>query len=563
MSAGASAAESPISQVDATEPDAFRRARRWWPWAPLAAAVVYAVALLATLRSFVAAIYSSADTVSAPYIGELYAHAPHGAQVVLGDIPWYTTLWFESLTRSFPAHRQLWELAPWIVAVLGIGLVGWSASKVAGRWAGMIVAVTLACSGPALLSLQFGLSVHALAYVHVCVLGAFGVLLAHQSGLIGGRRWMHTATLTAVVLVTGAGIASDKLVTVAGLVPFAVACAALAWLSSPTAARRIVASAAAVTVGSILLADVIGALMRHEHVVAASFPIGLSDWNKLANHAGLLVQSLTVLMNGDFGGADLSVRAVLSLTSAAILVLAAYWAARYVRGFARELVAQTRGTGGLTPQAATRAAYVTYWASSALILIFAYVFSTVAVDVNTKRYVVTIAYGIIALAAVASAGRTSTKLIATAGACIIVAASVTGLLGRDLQRQLTAHPSGAVASQLLRWARSEHLMYGYAGYWDAAPLTWEMHSQVQVYPVWTCPDGRSLCPFTLHRISSWYRPRAGARTFLVIDARQTAANTITSLSSVASLGKPEQTVTLQQLTILVYPYDIASRFETS
>jgi hypothetical protein len=550
--------------------NAVRWALRWWPWSPVFFAAVYAVALLATLGSVVAAIYSSADIASAPYIGELYAHAPHGAQVVLGNIPWYTTLWFESLTRSFPAHRVLWELAPWIFNLIGIGLVSWTASKVGDRWAAMIVAVTLACSGAGLLPILFASSVHALAYVHVCVLGAFTVLLASQSGLIGGRLWLHLATLTAVVVLTGAGIASDKLVTVGGLVPFAIASVTLALLSPGGAARRFAASGAAVTAGSIVTAEVIGAVMRHEHVVAAPFHIGFSPLNELAHHAGLLVQSLAVMMNGDLWGFGFSMTPALALLCAATLFLAAFAGARYSGVMVREIAAWHRSAGASTEQATTRAAYVSYWASSALVLSVAFVFSTVPVDVNAKRYVVTTAYAIVALAAVAAAGRTWTKAIATAGACAIVAGSAVNIVHRDIQRQLGAHPGSDVANQLRRWASSEHLVYGYAGYWDAAPLGWDTHTQVQVYPVWPLArcfgqlpkQSGHLCHSSFHQISSWYRPRVGARTFLVLDTRQLAANGI-GLVEIASLGKPEQIAKFQQLTVYVYPYDIAARFSAS
>src|SRR5258706_6370849 len=149
-------------------PVALRRVGwgRLWPWLPLVFAGVYFVVLLASLRSVVQAIYWSADVVSAPYIGELYPARGAGAHVVLGNIPWYTTLWFEELTRGLPAHREIWEGAPWLFSLFGVGLVAWSAGKAAGRWAAMVVAVAAGCAGPGLFTYPFARSQHAPHFVY-------------------------------------------------------------------------------------------------------------------------------------------------------------------------------------------------------------------------------------------------------------------------------------------------------------------------------------------------------------------------------------------------------------
>jgi hypothetical protein len=60
-------------------------------------------------------------------------------------------------------------------------------------------------------------------------------------------------------------------------------------------------------------------------------------------------------------------------------------------------------------------------------------------------------------------------------------------------------------------------------------------------------------------IPSWYVPRAGTRTFLVIDSDLSAVNGgMTAPPPV--FGEPTQTATFGQLTVYVYPYDIAAKF---
>src|SRR5205807_1843050 len=93
---------------------------RLWPWLPVLFAAAYVVLLASTFRSVVQGIYLSADFASAPYIGELYRQAPSGAEVVLANFPWYTTLWFEQATHWLPAHRQVWEVAPWVGSLIGV-----------------------------------------------------------------------------------------------------------------------------------------------------------------------------------------------------------------------------------------------------------------------------------------------------------------------------------------------------------------------------------------------------------------------------------------------------------
>ena len=111
------------------------RARRW-EWLVLAAAAfAYLVVLLARLRDLMAHNALNADSVSAPLIGELLHKAPDRREVLLGEFPWYQQLWFEQATRWAPAHRQLWELLPFGVALVAIALATWAVSRwrAAGR----------------------------------------------------------------------------------------------------------------------------------------------------------------------------------------------------------------------------------------------------------------------------------------------------------------------------------------------------------------------------------------------------------------------------------------------
>jgi hypothetical protein len=210
--------------------------------------------------------------------------------------------------------------------------------------------------------------------------------------------------------------------------------------------------------------------------------------------------------------------------------------------------------------------HIAYWSASAIALSAVWVFSTVPVDSDDKRYryLVTVAYAVVAVLVVGAARRTRSRALVTLGACVIVGASASSILHRDIQDGLAADfPQADAAAQLLRWARSQHLTLGYGDYWDAAPLTWETHEKVHVYPVNDCYTD-SVCPTGRPRISSWYLPKRGVRTFFVLDAKLIASAYGGGLTRpLPAFGKPTQIAHIDQFTLYVYPYDIAARFHTA
>ena len=542
-------------------PEAGRwsRAGDAWRWVPLACAAFYVVVLLATLRSLVASIYLNADNASAPDIGQLVSRAPHFAEIVLGNAPWYTALWFEQLTGGLPGHRTLWELAPWILTLIGIALVAWAAALVAGRSAGVIIALTCGCAGATLLPLQFGWAVHAVAYVHICVLGAFVVPLALRSGRI--RGWPFHVALTALVaVVTGLGMASDKLVIVGGLAPFVIAGAVLSYLTPPEVARRVLWSVLGVAVGASGVAVLATSAAHSADVVPAPFPISFAALGELPGHLADLVGSLAILANGDFSGDTPSLTSVLALLCAGAAVIGIYAALRSGRVFMRELAARgRRPDAGASSRAAALSAFLAFWAATAVLVSAAFVLTSVPKGLLSSRYVVTVGYAVVVIVAVTvanSAAAWRAALVAAGSSAIILAAGVS-LAQRQIQNKAYA-PTRPIATQLERFAAREHLTIGYAGYWDASPLTWELDARLRVYPVIQC--GAKLCPFPYHKISTWYLPRPLARTFFLVDSRLISEHAYGAITTVpSSWGPPAQVAHIGQLTVYVYPYNLAEK----
>jgi hypothetical protein len=234
-----------------------------------------------------------------------------------------------------------------------------------------------------------------------------------------------------------------------------------------------------------------------------------------------------------------------------VLALGAAIAGRHAYRWWTATPPAERPVGG---QPAARAAHIAFWGLSGALVSAAYVLSSVPIDRETARYLVTVGYAIVAVVAVVAVGPRARAAVAV-GACVLVAASAASVARRDIQSNPAGNPTGDVSGPLLHFARAQGLRYGYAGYLDSAPLSWQMKTEVQLYPVEPC--GRTLCPFGLHRISSWYEPRPNTRTMLVVDL---ALPSFGPTGPVAALGPPERTWRHGQLIVYVFGYDIAARF---
>jgi hypothetical protein len=513
---------------------------------PAGLLLAWVVLLFASFGGIVEVIYANADISSATVIGELFPKAPSGASTVLGYHPWYTTLWFELATRWVPFHRQVWEVGPWVAAVAGLLLVAWSTAKVAGRWAGWLVAVVLICASPRLLTIQFGSDLHGATAVNVCVLGAFLVLLVTHGGRIGSQV-THVLLCVLVSAVTAAGLSSDVLLVPAGLVPLVAAgIAQLRWTPG-TVGRRVALSASLVAAAAIAGAEIAIAAMHRVHVYTGAHTVAFVPWSDLLDNLLHYLQSLTDLFNGDFGGAAVTARSTLALACALVV------GAGLVVGLRMGLDQIERLQAARPATTAAREAYVTFWFLALALPSAAFVFLTLG-QVGLGRYLVASGYGVVALAVVGLGGRGyAGRVVLLAAACVLVTASVVSLAAGDIEANSGHYPRRDVARFLSTFAQGEGLKYGYAAYWVAAPLTWESRLRVEVYPVVPCPTPSGLCSYPWHEISSWYTPRPATRTFLVTDKRYGPG------VSDFHLADPAEVVSYGEYEVYVYGYDIASK----
>ena len=526
-----------------TDSRGIKRLLQLWPWAAVPFAAVYLVLLAVHFGQTIGGVYADADAASAPVIGALFGNGHAG--VVLGQLGWYSTLLFELATRGLPAHRQLWEATPYVMALAAVALTSWSVWRVAGRWAAGLTAVLMICAAPRTLQLLLSLDDHAPTWFTLALLGAFLVLLEAD-----GKRLPLALLLPLTVLIgaiAGSNAASDPLVIVAGFVPMVLAAGAcLMPTRGPNSIRT-----AAVTVGMLAVASGAFVLtvsaMSSLHVTTANNPntklFGTGD--QISTSFKLWWQSVATLGNGAFFGLRLSFTSGLEAACAVLSIVAVLLIPRI--GWQR---LRDRGPTLAAP-AAARIALVVFWGTSAILLTAAFLLSAAAIDVSADRYLVGLVYAAAALVPMAAARRPTMKVTAVACSCVFGLSAVVSM-ARDTAAQASAVSTGLV-NRVIGVAERNHLTLGYAGYWEASPVTWASNLRIRIYPVAMCA-GNQLCRFYLHTVSSWYTPRPGRRSFLLTDPTFPLVQT-----TVPNLGPPVAVHHIGQVTMYVYPYDIATK----
>jgi hypothetical protein len=536
-----------VAQPIAVPGIAGRRVANLLTWTPLALGAAYLLTVAIQFNQIVTATYLDADAASAPVIGQLYGGAPAHREVVLGQMAWFSTLMFELATRWLPLHREVWEAAPYAMALASVALIAWGLWRVAGRWAAAIGGVIVLCAAPHTLHLLFSLNDHSPTWFSLALLAGLLVALERRAHELS----VPLAVLAVLVAgaIVGANMASDTLLTAVGVLP-ALLAATGAWALAPGAAAArawllTLATVAAAGIGDVLTR----ALMRHEHVTipAGVSQTALASGEAVASNFKLWWQSIAVLGSGDFFGGTIGFTtalevacAALALTAVVVLVPRIAW---------QEAARAWRSTSA---PSAPRIAWCVFWGSSAVLLSFGFIVSAAPVDIYSDRYLVGLIYAAAALVPLLGGRSVPRRLAIAAGTAVFAFSGLVALWQGQVTANIDRYPSDRVAVQVAQIARREHLTIGYAGYWDAAPITWATDLAVKVYPVQPC--GAGLCRFSIHYISSWYASHPGIHTFLISDPTQPVA-----APPVAALGNPIAVHQIDELTMYVYPYDIASR----
>jgi hypothetical protein len=158
------------------------------------------------------------------------------------------------------------------------------------------------------------------------------------------------------------------------------------------------------------------------------------------------------------------------------------------------------------PGQSVRLAWCVFWTSLLVLLSTVFILSGIPEDLGSSRYLVGVIYAAAALVPLLGRRGPLTRAAVTAGATLY---AFTGWLALAQHRiEPPPSPSDQLAGAVAKIASQERLSVGYAGYWDAAPITWATHLRVKVFPVDDCDGNQHLCAFELHVITSWVHAQA-------------------------------------------------------
>jgi hypothetical protein len=521
--------------------------------AAVMAAGVFVLSLLAHLNTFVVGIFWNSDVASIPVIGAELAHRG-GGFAGISMATYYSSFFFELLTRHVPFHRTLWQGFSLGTSLLGVGLLVWSARRVSTRQAAVLTAVLAVAASPLVFSSYATL--RGPTWFNGALLGAFLVALACAPA--GAGRLLRLALTAVVGILTGINLASDPLLLVSGLAPL-LAAAGAAWLlvRDRAAARLAGYAAAAAVVAGICwsLTDAAGHALGFR--IEPTTPVRLVGWARIVSNLHLLGGDLWAFGNAEYPHRPDPLFSVAGIVTVLLAFLAVWGLAGALRR-RPPAAPEPESTAGGARHRLALAAYGAFWLATGIAVAGAFLVTNLpAGGVATARYLIPISFATAAGAGLWAAHAGWRRLVAAATATVFALLSVAGF--SQLVHQLRVYPPTHDAPAVIAFLEQEGLTKGYASYWDSLGLTWRSNLAVDAYPVVECgtPAAPALCKVSVNTISSWYRPVAGVRTFLV--AGSPALPLSLTAAPPASFGQPVLVRHIDYYTVYVYDHDVAAQ----
>lgn len=510
--------------------------------------VVWAALLVGDI---IVPIYQNADVATAPVIAELLPERGSG-YVTLGNYPWLEPLYGLHLTRWLPDHLMAWKAAPFVIYGLVVVLAGWTAMRAISRPAGLVVALAMAAPAPFVLNMLAAPDMRLGALAHVVILATFLVTAPRLSGC----GWLKRGIWGLALAVTLApGVSSDPLIVLGGVIPFLLA-VGIGWRLGLLRPAVAVLAGTACVLGAAAGRGLL-AIAEHNRIVYVDHQFEIPARQAVTDNIGLLLEDVALFAHGQFG-TDAGVDPVnafdagRALLAVAVIVAVIAFVSVVARSIPRLLAPGERPV--------EQALLTTYWASSIVVVAAAFILIGGATPgtTNSVRYVLTFWPALLTLVVIVYGRRAVTGLAVLAAGTAIVGCIE---LSRGLYTPETgASPSEHEAESVERFVEEHDLHHGFAGYWDAAPITWQTEFDVRAYPIEPCRDDPSAyCEFGSHTIDSWYEPMEGVRSFYLVGDK----SLIPPIGPPpAEWGPPFKTAKLDGFTIYAYDYDIAGQLRT-
>ena len=466
------------------------------------AALVYAFVLVRRLPEIVGQLTWNSDYVSGMVMAQSIGDAGKSGRAIVIQVGYF---WFDLATLRLPYHVQVWEYAPFAMAMLTLALIAWTTWRLAGRLAAALAASMGLAASPLVLGTQLAQAYHGTTWLGIALLAAC------LCSVLSSRSISRAIIVFSVAVAAGAGFAtaSDPLLLPAGDAPFALVVLAVWWLrrEEMTRAKTLVSAGTAAGVAAIaglmLVADRLAGF-------ASSFPRGLTHFvppEHVAGNARQLVGGLFEVAGMPHEGSPLGV--VLGLLLVAAVMVPFGW------------LLMTRARG----MSAAMLAVVGFWAVSAAAVGAAFFFSDIPSDFlqNSSRYLVSMFYVAAATVPLWAAGSAWRMAAVAAPATLLILANASAV-DHDAGNGAFEPSFSSSLDAPIAFLEQHHLTRGYAAYDIAAPISLKSDFGVIVYPigeVFISPDdacGGAVCPFAYNSVSDWYRGDGGP-TFILIDPR--------------------------------------------
>ncbi len=533
-------------------------------WLPVLVLVAYFVVLLRDLPGLLRLLFWNTDAVSKFVIARsVNSFAPPPAAVFFspGD-PFYTTFWYDLIVRQLPFHTFLEEYGQYGFSLLGLALMVVVSWRLSGPWAGMMTACLAAAAAPSVLLTLVAQGYHGVTWVATIVLAGFAVLLVERSDELKTKGALALAFGLAIVvgLFAGACLASDQLLLIVGLFPFALAPCAIWAICRRKALTR------AVDVVLVTTLVMMGTTIAIIHIESSADYVTLPFKQVMTARylgEGLWLLAQGVLLNDHW--TQLGGKLYLFPWQAWFEILPGAVAVGLPLGLGAMRIWTVARQGGRDSQAV----YLLFWLASAASLLLVFMFTSIPLygGPDSFRWLVPFAYATAVVLPLWASTSLPRRAMVSAVATLLAGAALWQLLGGSANLPNWWPPGEPLAPvakqhrQMIQFLEAEHALRGYAGYWDAVSLSWNSGVMVQAAPVVGCkPPGRTLtlCPYALNTYLGWYRPVAGVRSFLILDPGSTAGSWPPP-KAYAVLATPVASRRFGEALVLVYPYDLASR----
>lgn len=525
-------------------------------WIPIAVAAAYVVSLAFSVRGLLAGHYHwGPDFIWAPLLARDLAETGSGGLINVGDTPHYSTIWFLMLTESLPFSRLIWEVTPFLITLFGLALMAWAARKVAGTWAGLMTIAIGVAAGTEIFATTLTQGMRSHTWFALGATAALLVFLITRPEGIKARVLVGISLLAG--LFTGVILASDPLFAVVGLAPL-LGTVSLGWLIFRSGRTRDLAIVAWATA---LLGTGLAVIIENRMHAAGYRKTLLPDYNfvtldQFFGALKALVADVLTLTNGNFFGEPVGVRSLAALGLAVLTLGALALPFLLLKPRLREARSSEAGREPWM-------LYVIFWTLAMLATTAAYLLSPISTSFGqtlTTRYLVPVFYGIAAIVPVWASEGVWRRILVAGATTVLCLVSLLSLRNHLAVAQLPG-PAQAEASKIAAFLEDGDFERGYASYRIAHTFTYSTDMKQRFYPVYNCqypePD---ICPFYVNTRTTWYEPETGKNSFLIIDP---AEHLSIQPPAEEVFGEPEESRRFGGFTVLIYDYDIASRFSSA